>query len=266
MSRRARQVGAHIVSTYTIKQGSRLDETYAAFQYWDLDLNQDENLDRLRATNAIGASSASMLTEVTKVLRRRFDTDGRDRPLVTLAQRGCPMNVWAPAWLWHVTRDEFLLRDFLESWLYERYRDGALRLYSSDLGPYLEGVQARSDVETGKTPWSDRTNADVASMLLRIAGDVGLLQGSVVREFAPYRLPDPALIYLLHALSEREGNARNLLDASDWRMVLMSPADVEREVLRLHQYRALSFQAAGSIAQLDLPAPSLAAFAQQMTW
>ena len=114
--------------------------------------------------------------------------------------------------------------------------------------------------------WSESTTKRVASALLKIAADLGLLRGTQVREFTPYRLPDPSLLYLLHAVAEREPNARNLLDAPDWRMYLMSPADVEREALRLHQYRALDLQVAGTLAQLELPAPSLDAFAHQMTW
>jgi hypothetical protein len=36
----------------------------------------------------------------------------------------------------------------------------------------------------------------------------------------------------------------------------MLPADVERELLRLHQYRKLDYQVAGSIVQLNLPSGS----------
>jgi hypothetical protein len=36
-------------------------------------------------------------------------------------------------------------------------------------------------------------------------------------------------------------------------MFLMSPTDVEREVLRLHQYKKLQYEAAGTLLQLTLP-------------
>ncbi|MDT0631441.1 BrxA family protein [Rubrivirga litoralis] len=255
-----------VVSSFTLIKGALVDETYAAFADWDLGQTQDENLDRLRRTNSIGASSANWLRDVAKVLHRRYDPEGRDAPLVGLAQRGCPRDVWTPLMIWHATRDEFLLADFLREWLYERHRDGVYRVRVEDLLPYLASLPSRAEAVTGTKQWSESTAKRVASSLLKISNDVGLLRGTRVREFAPYRLPDPSLLYLLHAVAEREPNARNLLDAPDWRMYLMSAADVEREVLRLHQYRALDFQAAGSLAQLRLPAPSLADFARQMTW
>ena len=37
----------------------------------------------------------------------------------------------------------------------------------------------------------------------------------------------------------------------------MDADDVERELLRLHQFRRLHYEVAGSLAQLDLPAARL---------
>ena len=51
--------------------------------------------------------------------------------------------------------------------------------------------------------------------------------------------------------------ARLVIDSLEWRMYLMDSGDVEREVLRLHQFHRLSYQAAGTLATLDLPAESL---------
>ena len=71
-------------------------------------------------------------------------------------------------------------------------------------------------------------------------------------------------MYLLQATAEKESNARRIVDAQDWRMFLMDPTDVERELLRLHQFRKLDYQAAGSLAQLKLPHPSAAAYTREL--
>ena len=44
----------------------------------------------------------------------------------------------------------------------------------------------------------------------------------------------------------------------------MGPADVEREILRLHQFRKLDYQAAGSLVQLSLPCKSSREYAERM--
>src|SRR5688572_15004482 len=126
-----------VVSSYTIIKGALIEETYTVFREWDSARSTEANLDVVRRTNSVGAKSASWLLDIYKVLHRRFDPEGRDRNLVDLAQRGCPLELWKPILLWHMTRDEFLLRDFLVQWLYERFAQGTLRVRAQDLWPYL---------------------------------------------------------------------------------------------------------------------------------
>jgi len=66
-------------------------------------------------------------------------------PPACLASRrnGCDFDVWRPILLWHITRDEFLLRDFLLNWLFPAYEAGALRLRTEDLHSYLRTIRNR---------------------------------------------------------------------------------------------------------------------------
>ena len=251
----------NVVSSFTIIKGSLLDETYVAFQDWDLDSSKSENLRRIRASGVLPLKSSHWLRDVLWVLSRRFEPDGRDRPLVELAKAGCEREIWKPLLLWHITRDEFLLRDFLTVWLYDRYKDGTYRIRSDDVVPYLRRLGKQPAVEVSDS-WSDATTSRVASGLLRIAMDFGLLTGSQVKQFTSYHLPDESFMYLLHAMSETEPNARKMVDSTDWHMYLMDGTDVEGELLRLHQYRQLHFEVAGSLTRLDLPRSSSAEYAK----
>ena len=44
----------------------------------------------------------------------------------------------------------------------------------------------------------------------------------------------------------------------------MGTVDVERELLRLHQYNLLEYQVAGSMAHLKLPCESLTEYARKL--
>ena len=129
--------------------------------------------------------------------------------------------------------------------------------------PYLQGLKKRRGVRVSGD-WSEATTSRVASGLLRIAADFGLLTGTLVKEFTPYHLPEESFLYLLHALDEAESNARKIIDCADWHMYLMSATDVERELLRLHQFRRLHYEVAGSLAQLDLPCGSTIEYAKEL--
>jgi hypothetical protein len=276
------------VSSCLAIKGSLIEETYAVFRGWDYAVSKTDNLKRARQENTIGAKSANWAQNVSWAVSRRFDPAGRDRPLVELAKSGCDREVWKPLLLYHLTRDELLVRDFLVHWLYPQFVAGAYRLHAEDVLPYLHALTKRSgfriqgsgfgvqqtelrtpDSEP-RTPnpesgnWSEATTKRVASGLLRLAVDFGLLTGTQSREFASYRLPEQSFMYLLHAMTDREANARRIIDAEDWRLYLMDVADVERELLRLHQFRKLHYEVAGSLAQIKLPAASAAEYVREI--
>jgi hypothetical protein len=253
---------AQVVSSFTIVKGALLDDTYAAFRSWDLDRPKAHNLQQLRSTNSIGARSDNWLREVALALSRRFDPAGRDRPLVELAKAGCDREVWRPLVLWHITRDEFLLRDFLLEWLYPRFLEGTNRLRSADVLPYLQGL-ARKGGQVQRN-WSAHTLKRVATGLLRLGVEFGLLKGSLVKEFSSYHLPEKSFLYLLHAIAGQEQSPRKVIQSPEWRMYLTRPEEVEAELLRLHQFRQIQYEAAGSLVRLELPCASPAEYARRL--
>jgi hypothetical protein len=252
---------ANVVSSFTVIKGTQLDATYEAFQRWDLDSTKKQNLDRLKATDPLGVGSANWWRDLAKTINRRFDTDGRDSILVELAQAQCPMHTWKPLVLWHMTRDEFLVRDFLSGWLFDQHESGAWRLRATDVEPYLASLHRREDVEI-KDKWSTSTTKRVASGLLRLAVDFDLMRGTIAREFVSYHLPDEAFLYLLHAARELQPNAHRLISLADWRMYRLDAASVQQELFRLHQYHRLHYEVAGTIGELRLPHESAVAYAR----
>jgi hypothetical protein len=162
-----------------------------------------------------------------------------------------------------MTRDEFLVRDFLNRWLYPHFAQGAYRLLIDDVTKYLTSLSKKKDVEWSGS-WTDSTTSRVASGLLRMATDFGLLTGTLHKEFASFHLPEESFIDLLHAMADVEPNARRIVDAEDWHMFLMDTSDVERELLRLHQFRKVHYEVAGSLAQLKLPHGSSADYAREL--
>ena len=252
-----------VVSSFTIVKGALIPETYDVLSQWDPDLPKKANLDRLRQENYIGAASQTWLRDVAKVLNRRLDPSGRDRALVALCKGGCPMDEWRPIYLWHLTRDEFLVRDFLVNWLFAEYEGGAFRLRPEDLEQYLGTVNKRG----GETEhdWTPSTRSRVAAGLLKMAVDFGLLRGGVAKQFAGYHLPERSLVYLLHAIFDYGSRSpRRLMDSPEWRMFLMRPGDLEAAILRLHQFREVEYQVAGSLVELSLPYGSALEYAESM--
>lgn len=215
---------ATVVSSFTVIKGEQIDATYRAFAHWDLGASKKANLDHLKVNDPLGRRTANWWRDFAKTINRRFDTDGRDRIIVELAQAGVSMDIWRPLMLWHMTRDEFLVRDFLTHWLYAQHAAGTWRVSVADVVPYLDALHCRDGVEI-KDVWSPTTTERVASGLLRLAVEFGLMTGTLSREFISYHLPSDAFLYLLHAATETYPNAHRMIHAEDWRMYLMGPED-----------------------------------------
>lgn len=257
MTRRA--VG--LASTELAIRGSLIDESYAYFRQWgDLLAAEPHDAVVTRPKTAVGRS-ARWDMKVDNEMRRRFDPKGRDRALAVLAAGHCPLDIWRPLLFWHLARHDCLLYDFLVHWLHPQFSQGVLLLRAPELWPYLRALPGRGLVSEA---WSEKTISRVASQLLHVAEDFGLLRGKLVREFTSYHLPEESFLYLLHAMIERQPNAREVVHSPDWRMFLMDAADVERELFRLHQFRRVHYEVAGSLAQLTLPCDSAADYAREM--
>ena len=249
------------ISSTSICRGGLVEETYSALCAWDLDKPRADNIRELREGGAISARTMSWRRDIVAAISRRFDPGTRDLPLTLLAKHGCPYAIWRPLLLWHLTRNEFLVRFFLVQFLQPQHAAGAYRVNADDVIPFLQQKQVQKRL---KKPWQPPTLRRVANGLLQTAYDFQLLRGTVVKEFHSYHLPDESFVYLLHAIADTEPNARRVVDAEDWRMFLMDSADVERELLRLHQFRKVQYEVAGSLAQLKLPFTSPAAYAREL--
>lgn len=243
---------APTVSTFSVTKGGKVAETYETFRHWDLAASLDDNLARLHDENTIVAQTDAWLKEMRRIFHARFADIERHRPLIRLAQgtKALAQETWAPILLWHLCFRELLLSDFLETWLYSRKQEGLLRVRSDDVRGYLRELKPRGLLDKD---WKESSVSRMASGLPAYAADFGLLQGKATKEIAPFHLPDEAILYVLHDLASEMASAEKILDDIRWRRFLLSRAELERELLRLHQHRKLTFEIAGSVVSLDLP-------------
>ena len=243
-------------------KGALIEESYSFLSEWDPNRSREDNIAAWKERNPVGLQSHTWIRDVAFVMSRRFEPNGRDFPLRLLARGGCEFSEWKPLLLWHITRDEFVLRDFLVNWLFTAFDSGVFRIRAEDLYPHLLSLRMRGAV-LGKD-WSDTTVDRVAHALLVIAKDFGMLVGGAIKEFASYHLPERSFLYLLHAMRDEKLSLNKVVGAPDWRMFLMRPADVEHELLRLHQFRELEYHVAGSLVQLSLPCTNTREYAEKM--
>lgn len=83
-----------------------------------------------------------------------------------------------------------------------------------------------------------------------------------MKTLSPPSMGEDALLFHVHLIAELEGSAARVVESRYWRSAFMSPSDVHAALLRLHQFRRLDYQVAGSLVQLSLPYGSAVACAE----
>lgn len=168
-----------------------------------------------------------------------------------MVQHGWDLEAWRPILMWHASRTDPLLTDFLGNWLFS-LRDQGIVLINTRAAVDFLRTYLRQHVGPEKT-WSESNLTQSASGLLRTGVEFHLLRGRAAKQFDPYRLPESSFFYLLYALLAKHASTDRMLRASDWRLFLLRPADIEEELLRLHQFGCLRYERAGSMMELTLP-------------
>ena len=248
-------------SSYGLIKGALVGETLQVLQGWDLGASKRTNLDQVRASNSIGASTQAWLKQVCTTFSRRFEPSGPDRALALAARTATGRQHWRPLLLWHIANSEGLLGDGLD-WSWEVFSAGGEMLQTDQALAWLEGTSSQGHPEV--TEWSEATRKRVAGGLLKAGVDLGLLQGRVKRRFTAYYLADEPLLYvLLQALASNRTTAAALADPR-WLWFRLPEAELEHRLLLLHQAKVISYYRAGSVVDLKLPASSAEALVQEV--
>lgn len=248
-------------SSYGLIKGALISETLQVFQEWDLEASKRANLDRVRASNSIGAPTQAWLKQVCTTFSRRFQPSGPDHALALAARTTTGRHHWRPLLLWHMANSEGLLGDGL-AWAWGLYSAGSDLLQTNQALTWLEGTANQGHPEVAE--WGQATCKRVASGLLKAGVDFGLLQGKVKRRFTAYYLADEPLIYvLLQALASNRTTAAALADPR-WLWFRLPEAELEHRLLLLHQAQVISYYRAGSVVDLKLPASSPEALVEEV--
>ncbi len=251
------------ISARLTRKGALIEETFMAFRDWDLSVPIRENLEAIRNENRIGAKNDGWLREILATISSRFAAPEDLEPLVILAGGGMNLAEWKICYLWHIGNTDELYYRFATDWLMEQYKKGVYFIQSKDLAPFVRQITDGRIASGGRL--SDYGVQRTARDLLKMACDFGLLEGKFKKTFVNFHMPENAFLYVLHALFEEKNSPGKMISSRRWRLFFMEPEDVERELLRLHQYKIVEYQAAGSLISLKPPCATLTDYARKLT-
>jgi hypothetical protein len=244
-----------------IRKGALVEETYQVLQHWDEDRSVRENISSIREANPIGAANESWLREVTTTLSSRFSHGEALSPLIALAKGLYSLENWRHCLLWHFGSTDGLFFHFTREFLYAHWQEGISVITTEEAMPFVSSLCAQGRIGTQLTDYGTRRTA---RDLLRMAAAFGLVAGQPRRQFTHQAVAEDAILYAIYSLMDQVPSADRMIRSERWRLFLMGPEDVERELMNLHQFHRLRYEAAGTVRELSLPFASLNEFAQSL--
>ncbi len=250
------------LSTRLLRKGALIEETYRIFSHWELDESLSENLARIREQNPLGAKNQSWLHEVTTTLSSRFAQGDSIESLVILAKAQYPLERWRFFLLWHFGSTDGLFRRFVDEFLFRQRLEDIAAFDTEAVASFVAEIDRERILGAPLTAYGQ---VRLARDLLRMAAAFGLVTDQLRRRFTHIAIPDDAFLYGLYSLNAEIPSVSRAVESPRWRLFLISPADIERELLNLHQFRRLRYEQAGTIRELALPYDTLTEFARSLT-
>jgi hypothetical protein len=248
------------VSQRLIRKGALAEESYTLFREWGFGDTLDANFDR---TFNGHFKTVAWGKEVKTTLRRRFRDIDAAMPLILAAKNGLALEEWRHWLLLWIGIREQLYRDFALNWLFPEFDSGRYQVRSEDVQPFVKSTWPRLSRKT--IPLSDYGIVRGARDLVRMAADFGVLAGvGPEKTFSPLHPSDRSFLYYAHAIAEAEKSTSSIPQSKFWQLALIRPTEVVDALLRLHQFRKLDYQVAGSLVQLTLPFESSREYAERM--
>lgn len=243
-----------------LRKGALVEESYTLFAQWSMGDSFDKNFDRIFYGHF---RSEGWKKEVRSTLHRRFRDLGEAKPLIELAQKNYNILDWRACLHFWVALRETMYGLFLKNWLFPQYDSGRLLLRTDDAVPYVR--QSWKTLNAARAPLSEYGEVRTARDLLRMARDFGILEGDgPAKTFASLQMSDELFLYFCHAVATEEKSTSKVPVSDLWKLLLLDQGQVHDRLLRLHQYRKLDYQVAGSLVQLTLPCATASEYAERM--
>lgn len=249
-----------IYSTKIIKAGALLPDTKLLLEYWDDEVDVEENLERIKRWNLFGKASRSRVEDILLVFRQRYLKDPEQlKALATLAKSRMPSESLDRILYFQATRSDVLLHDLVIRVLAEWAERGDKEVRPTEVQNWIQEQVAEGRTEK---PWSEAVQRRVVQGLLSALRDFGILEGQVKKRIAYPYLPVDAFAFIALQLYLGGRSGERLLNDEEWKLFLIPEGMVERFFLEAHQEGFLEYYAAGPVVRLDFPRQSLEEYAR----
>jgi hypothetical protein len=233
-----------------------LDETLAVLREIDRGYSVSQVQAMVQDADLLGKTTTRTRESTWESIHARYLSDARNAQLLARMVVHAPdLQTQRLVLFYELCRSSAILQDTTIRYVYGRYAEGYTRIDKTDLQSYFDSIVTD---HPELASWSPQTRDKVASNILTILRDFGLLEGLQQKQFARVYVPLPAFVYVLYRLAD-DGlrTAQELLASDDWRLYFLETEDLLAMLDEATAANHCTFKHRGEVYSLDLHYPSL---------
>lgn len=261
MSYRSTELNANLT-----KGSGNVADVVRLLREWRPGEERGAYLRRVVDENLLGRTTRARARDVAQnVLGRRYLPYGGTEPaarLAALVTAGASAEVVGRLLYYHAALAERLLYCVVAEPIYESRARGVDWISVYDLRRFIARLSA-SGLTT--RPYSESVVEKLAGAVLTALRDFRVVTGTQRKRLAPVHVPHEVVGYVAYALREEDASAKRIMEHADWRLFLLTPAEVEAAVLDADRHGYFRYQSAGDVRRFDWAHHSLDAYVHALT-
>lgn len=248
-------------TTRILHASGLVEPTKQLLREWNLARDVDANLSAFKGAGALFRTSTQRAKELLSLIEARYLREPQVlRGLVSLAKARAEYPILELILGYHAALRDDLLFDFAADFLFPLRLRGAGHVSSDEAHDFLGQLEAPD----GPTSWASPTMRAASRKLLTAWRDFGLLEGEAKKSITTRAIPTEAVVWIATHRSAEVVRAADLAEDRAFRLLLLTPEEVERHLRAADARGLLRYQGGGAIARLDLHHPSVEALAHAL--
>jgi len=176
--------------------------------------------------------------------------DGHLNPIIAIYKTNASETMRRGALYYHFATSDLFTYEVTTRLIYSLIHKGFTNISPRIIDDFLDS-RAESHPEINN--WSYQTRKSLISHYLSALRDFGILEGKVRKRIHRPIVEETLFLYVATVLRDCGKSSRDILASDDFKLFLLTPAEVEIRFIEAHRNKRIEFRKSGKIISLEFP-------------
>jgi len=176
--------------------------------------------------------------------------DGHLNPIIAIYKTDPSETIKRGVLYYHYATSDLFTYEATTRLIYSLIHKGFTNISPRIINDFLDSrVESHPEIKN----WAYTTRNRLVSHYLSALRDFGLLEGKFRKRIRRPEVPEVLFLYVATVLRDCGKSSRDILVSDDFKLFLLTPAEVEIRFVEAHRNKRIEFRKSGKIISLELP-------------